>query len=244
MSHDDTVLLDVADGVATLTLNRPDKLNALHAGMLARLHRLVDDLAERDDVRVVVVTGAGRSFCAGHDLVALGESDAAGARYVEGGAVDALAGLPIPTIGKIRGHCLTGGLELALACDLLVAADDARLGDTHGQWGLVPVWGMTVRLPERVGYARAKELSFTARKVDGAEAARIGLVEHAVPAGDLDASVTALAAEIAATSPGSNSRFKRLYDDARRRPRTEALAAERDLPYGFAPDMIERLTGE
>lgn len=243
MSHDDTVLLDVADGVATLTLNRPDKLNALHAGMLARLHRLVDDLAERDDVRVVVVTGAGRSFCAGHDLVALGESDAAGARYVEGGAVDALAALPIPTIGKIRGHCLTGGLELALACDLLVAADDARLGDTHGQWGLVPVWGMTVRLPERVGYARAKELSFTARKVDGAEAARIGLVEHAVPAGELDASVAALAAEIAATSPGSNSRFKRLYDDARRLPRTEALAAERDLPYGFAPDMIERLTG-
>jgi len=231
MSHDETVLLDVADDVATLTLNRPDKLNALHVGMLARLHRLVDELAERDDVRVVVVTGAGRSFCAGHDLVALGATDAAEARYIEGGAVDALAALPIPTIGKIRGHCLTGGLELALACDLLVAADDARLGDTHGQWGLVPVWGMTVRLPERVGYARAKELSFTARKVDGAEAARIGLVEHAVPADELDGHVAHLAAAIAANSPGSNSR------------RADALAAERDLPYGFAPDMVERLTG-
>ncbi|WP_019203893.1 enoyl-CoA hydratase/isomerase family protein [Tsukamurella sp. 1534] len=239
----DTVLMAVTDGIATLTLNRPDKLNALHIRMLARLHGLVDEIAARDDVRVVVVSGAGRSFCAGHDLEALAEADAAEARYIEGGAVDALEALPIPVVGKIRGHCLTGGLELALACDLLIAADDASLGDTHGRWGLVPVWGMSVRLPERVGYARAKELSFTSRRIDGAEAARIGLVDHAVPAGELDDRTAALVAEIAANSAGSNARFKRLYADARRLPRHDALAAERDLPYGFPPDMMERMTG-
>src|SRR4051812_10519853 len=165
---DDLVLREDNDGVTTLTLNRPDKLNALTPAVFVALRTHLDDLAKDDAVRCVVVTGAGRSFCAGHDLTAIAENERAPSRHYESETVDALEALPKPTIAKIKGHCFTGGLELALACDLLVAAESAQLGDTHGQWGLVPVWGMSVRLPERVGRSRAKELMFTSRRGAGA----------------------------------------------------------------------------
>lgn len=236
------VLLDVTDGVATLTLNRPEKLNALHEAMLAQLHRLVDEIATRDDIHVVVLTGAGKSFCAGHDLAVLAGGDAKDARYVEGNAIDALERLAVPTIAKVRGHCLTGGLELALGCDLIVASDSAKLGDTHSQWGLVPVWGMTVRLPERVGRSKAKEMSFTSRRISGTEAEKIGLVDYAVPELELDTRVAALASEIARNSPGSNSIMKKLYADSENLARPQGLKSERDIPYGLPPDMFERLT--
>ncbi len=103
--------------------------------------------------------------------------------------MDALDQLPQPTIAKVRGHCFTGGLELALGCDLLVAAASATLGDTHGQWGLVPVWGMSVRLPERVGMSTAKQLMFTSRRIDGTEAGRLGLVDKVAADDELDAVV-------------------------------------------------------
>src|SRR5690606_21454049 len=117
-------------------------------------------------------------------------------KHFEPETVDALEQLAQPTIARIHGHCYTGGLELALACDLLIADESARLGDTHGQWGLVPIWGMSVRLPERVGRSAAKELMFTSRRISGAEAAAIGLVDRCVPDAELDATVAALAAEI------------------------------------------------
>jgi len=238
---DELVLRDDQDGVATLTLNRPDKLNALTPAMFMALRAHLDAIAAADSVRCVVLTGAGRSFCAGHDLTAISEGEKAPSRHYESETVDALEQLPKPTIAKIKGHCFTGGLELALGCDLLLAAESAQLGDTHGQWGLVPVWGMSVRLPERVGRSRAKELMFTSRRIAGDEAAAIGLVDRAVPDLELDLVVSALAAEIAQNSAGTNRIDKALIAAQGRQTRDEALLFERSLPFGLPEDMRERM---
>lgn len=230
-----------ADGVATLTLNRPDKLNALDPAVFVQLREHLDTIAGDDTVQCVVLTGAGRAFCAGHDLDAIATHERAPSKHFEPETVDALEQLPQPTIARIHGHCYTGGLELALACDLLIADESARLGDTHGQWGLVPIWGMSVRLPERVGRSTAKELMFTSRRVTGAEAAAIGLVDRCVPDDQLDATVAALAAEIVANSAGTNRIVKRLLADRDERARSEALLHEREMPHGRPDDMVERL---
>lgn len=230
-----------ADGVATLTLDRPDKLNALNPSVFVELRAHIDAIANDAAVRCVVLTGAGRAFCAGHDLDAISNHEPAPSTHFEPETVDTLEQLPQPTIARIHGHCYTGGLELALACDLLVADESARLGDTHGQWGLVPIWGMSVRLPERVGRATAKELMFTSRRISGAEAARIGLVDRCVPDDELDATVAALAAEIVANSAGTNRIVKHLLADREERTRSEALLHEREMPHGRPDDMAERL---
>ena len=235
------VLRDDREAVATLTLNRPEKLNALTPAVFAALRAHLEAIAADDGVRCVVLAGAGRSFCAGHDLgsIASGEEEADPRFAPE--TIDLLEALPQPTIARIQGHCFTGGLELALGCDLLVAAQGAVLGDTHGQWGLMPVWGMSVRLPERVGLSRAKELMFTSRRIDGAQAARLGLVDRAVPDAELDAAVTALADEIAANSPGTNRIDKALLRARGGMSREAALLFERTEPFGRPPDMAERL---
>ncbi len=238
---DDLVLRDDADGVTTLTLNRPEKLNALTPGVFVRLRSHLDDLATDESVRCVVLAGAGRSFCAGHDLGAIAEHESAPSRHFEPETVDALERLPQPTIARLHGHCFTGGLELALACDLLVAAESTTLGDTHGQWGLVPIWGMSVRLPERVGRSTAKELMFTSRRLTATDSAAIGLVDHCVPDAELDDAIARLAGEIVANSAGTNRIIKRLVADHAERSRPEALLHERELPHGRPDDMAERM---
>jgi enoyl-CoA hydratase len=230
-----------AGGVATLMLNRPDKLNALTPAVFVSLRAHIDAIALDESVKCVVLGGAGRSFCAGHDLGAIATAERAPSRHFEPETIDALEQLPQPTIARLHGHCLTGGLELALACDLLVAAASTKLGDTHGQWGLAPIWGMSVRLPERIGRSAAKMLMFTSRKIDGAEAALLGLVDRCVPDDELDATVAELAAAIVANSAGTNRIVKRLIADRYELTRTEALLAERTLPHGRPDDMAERM---
>ena len=232
---------DRDDGLTTLTLNRPDKLNALNPATFVELRAHLDAIATDERVGCVILTGAGRAFCAGHDLEAIASHERAPSKHFEPETVDALEQLPQPTIARIHGHCYTGGLELALACDLLVAGESARLGDTHGQWGLVPVWGMSVRLPERVGRSTAKELMFTSRRIDGSTAEAIGLVDYCVPDDNLDATVDALAGEILANSRGTNRIVKQLIADGAEGPRAEALRHERGLPHGFPADTAERM---
>ena len=241
MTDETLVVRSDADGVATLTLNRPDKLNALNPAVFVELRAHLDAIATDDIVRCVVLTGAGRAFCAGHDLDAIASHEPAPSPHFEPETVDALETLPKPTIARLHGHCYTGGLELALACDLLIADETAKLGDTHGQWGLVPIWGMSIRLPERVGLSTAKELMFTSRRIGGAEAAAIGLVDRCVPEGELDATVAELAAEIVANSAGTNRIVKQLLFDREERTRDAALLHERERPYGRPDDMDERL---
>lgn len=235
------VLRNDADGVATLTLNRPDKLNALNPAVFIELRQHLTDIAQDEEVKCVVLTGAGRAFCAGHDLEAIASHEKAPSKHFEPETVDALEQLPQPTIARLHGHCYTGGLELALACDLLIADETARLGDTHGQWGLVPIWGMSVRLPERVGVSKAKELMFTSRRISGREAAEIGLVDRCVPEDELDPTVMELAAEIVANSAGTNRIVKRLIADRSEPTREAALLNEREMPHGRPDDMAQRM---
>ncbi len=237
----DLVIRSDRDRVATLTLNRPDKLNALNPAVFVELRNHVDAIADDDTVDCVVLTGAGRAFCAGHDLDAIASGERAPSRHFEPETIDALEALPKPTIARLHGHCYTGGLELALACDLLIAGESARLGDTHGQWGLVPVWGMSVRLPERVGRSTAKELMYTSRRIGGSDAAALGLVDRCVADDDLGRTVDELAAEVVANSAGTNRIVKALIADRAERTRTDALVHERALPHGTPDDMVERM---
>lgn len=227
-----------AQGLATLTLNRPDKLNALSPQSFMELRAHLDAIAMDESVACVMLQGAGRSFCAGHDLSTIGaEIDESFAAET----IDALERLPQPTIARLHGHCLTGGLELALGCDILVAAESAKLGDTHGQWGLVPVWGMSVRLPQRVGRAKAKELMFTSRRITGRQALDWGLVDHCVADAELDAFIASLVAEVVANSSGTNRIVKRLLAEAANRHYDDALQFERTLPFGLPADMAQRM---
>ncbi|MBV9540055.1 MAG: enoyl-CoA hydratase/isomerase family protein, partial [Alphaproteobacteria bacterium] len=187
------VLRDVKDGLMTLTLNRADKLNALSfecfkefaaAAEYARVHT--------DEIGCVVIKGAGRAFCAGNDLGGLGSvfNEGDNSRF-RSDTVEKLASLPMPVVAQVHGHCLTGGLELALAADIIIAGESAKFGDTHGKWDLVPVWGLSQRLPRRVGRAKALEMSFSGRFVSGREAEKTGLANFCVPDAELDAVVAA-----------------------------------------------------
>ena len=208
-----SVLCALDNGLCRLTLNRPEKLNALSLSTFEEMAAHLDRL-EREDVGCLLLSGAGRSFCAGHDLEGLASGTEAGkAERIENGVVERLATLPFPVVASVRGHCYTGGLELVLAADIIVAAESAKFADTHSKFDLVPIWGLTQRLPRRVGMARAKQMMFTARAYSGVEAAQMGLANFAVPDAELDASVEALCAEILATSRRSNRAIKKLLKE-------------------------------
>jgi enoyl-CoA hydratase len=205
-----SVLCSLENGLCRLTLNRPEKLNALSSSTFEEIATHLDQL-ESEDVGCLLLSGAGRSFCAGHDLEGLASGAEAGkAERLENGVVERLATLPFPVVASVRGHCYTGGLELVLAADIIVAADNAKFADTHSKFDLVPIWGLTQRLPRRVGMARAKQMMFTARPCSGVEAAQMGLANFAVPEGELDAQVETLCADILATSRRSNRAIKKL----------------------------------
>jgi enoyl-CoA hydratase/carnithine racemase len=231
------VELEVAGPVATITLDRPEALNAITPVMLEELGAALRGVAQRPEVRVVVLTGRGRAFSAGVDLKALG------AVQLEGGAVGDVLDLParraIETlttmeqivIAKVNGACFTGALELALACDLVVVADEAKLGDTHAKFGLRPTWGMSQRLIRLVGVARARELSYTARTFTGLDAAAWGLAMRSAPAAELDQVVAELAARIIDNSAGSLAAYKDLYRVALDEPLEQGLAYEAATEY-------------
>jgi enoyl-CoA hydratase len=212
----DEVHCTVSDGVATVTLRRPEVLNAITPSMLDALVATLEAIAVDDAVRVVVLTGAGRAFSAGVDLKALA------GRSLEGGsvgdvldvparrAIELLATMPKIVVAKVNGHCFTGALELVLGCDLVVVAAEAKLADTHAKFGLRPTWGMSQRLPRLVGVARARELSYTARTFTGAEAAEWGIALRAVPAAELDAAVDELVAQLLGNSAGALAAAKDL----------------------------------
>jgi len=231
-------ILTTRDGaVATLTLNRPDALNAITPTMLVTLGDELEMLAADETVSVVTLTGAGRAFSAGVDLKALGDRE-----LVDGKVGDVLdlparrvtgllATMPAITLARVNGFCFTGALELVLACDLTVAAEEAKFGDTHAKFGLRPTWGMSQRLPRLVGLAAARELSFTARTFSGAEAASLGLVARAVPLDRLDAAVADLLGDLLANSAGSLRAYKDLCREAIERPLADGLAYEAATEY-------------
>ncbi len=227
--------------LCTLTLNRPEKLNALDEETFEELAGHVESLEADEAIACVILRGAGRSFCAGNDL----DDIAAGRRsedpHFRGKTVERLANIPQPLVAQIHGHCYTGGLELALAADLLIAAESARFADTHGKWGLTPLWGMSQRLPRRVGVSRAKELMFTSRTVSAPEALAIGLLDGCVPDELLSEEIGGLTAAILANSSFSNRANKRTLEDTSGMSLQAGLRHERDENAGMAPDAQERI---
>jgi enoyl-CoA hydratase/carnithine racemase len=222
-------------------------MNALTPELLQALLDHLQGISERDDVSVVVLTGAGRAFSAGVDLKALQEGGGAAGGDVGDAlndrarqVISLIEAMPQAVIAKINGYCFTGALEIALACDLRVTAEEAKLGDTHAALGFRPTWGMTQRLPRIVGPQRARELSFTARSFSGREAADYGLALQAVPLAELDRVVAELARQIAANSPGSIAAYKALYRTAADKSLTEGLAFESGTAYDI-PDTAERV---
>jgi len=203
-------------GIATLTLNRDEVLNALSPTLIDETLHLLQEVAESDDVRALIVTGAGRAFSAGVDLKFASSPDytrEVHRKFSEQARelVKTLETMPQVTIAMVRGYCFTGGLELALGCDFIVAGDDALFADTHAKLGLTSGWGLSQRLSRRIGVQRAKAMSYTAKRIGPAEAERIGLILEHIASDKLEARVTALAREIAAMNIDSISGYKTLY---------------------------------
>lgn len=211
------LLVDVTDRVATLTLNRPERRNALNTALTTALWDAVQEAGDDDGVDVVVITGSDPAFCAGVDLTEMaGEVPASAAPVPRRGPDGLFRFLPVitkPVIGAVNGPCVTGGLELALQCTFLIASDRARFADTHGRVGVMPGGGMTVLLPQAVGLRRAIEMSLTGNHVPAAEALQIGLVNHVVPHDELLPFTRRLAADLVSCD---QTALRRLLDQYRR----------------------------
>ncbi|MEO8539634.1 MAG: enoyl-CoA hydratase/isomerase family protein [bacterium] len=229
-------------GVTTLTLNRPESLNALSPSMFVELRAHIDSIASQPDtIGCVVLRGAGRSFSAGNDIKAIQSGDRAPSAHFQAETIDALQALPQPVIAAVKGHCYTGALELALGCDFIVAGESARFADTHGKWSMTPTWGMSQRLPRRIGAARAKQMMFTGTPLSGPEAVNFGLANVCVPDDDLEKTVSGMAAAIVANSWHTMRADKSLVNEGQEFPLREGLAYERRTSPGAGPDMAERL---
>lgn len=236
------VLREDRDGLATLTLNRPEKMNALTVQMFLELHEHVAALEQQTDtIGAVLLRGAGRCFSAGNDLRDLAAGQPLPMPHLQARTIDRLARLPQPVITAVHGHCYTGALELALAGDIIVAASSAKFADTHAKWALTPLWGMSQRLPRRVGAARAREIMLLGRSYTGAQAADIGLANFCHADDEFDAQVEALARELLAGSWFSHRANKRLLLETDGLPLDAGLAHEVFRNAGKGPDMQERI---
>jgi len=222
MEFEDLLLEKDEDGIATLTLNVPDKLNAIGAKMGRNLPLAVDEVAKDDEVRVLIVTGAGRGFCSGADVSAMQARQESGGgqvqypprnqrlQYTGWPFSDVFPKLDKPSIAAINGACVGGGLSLALSCDIRMASETARFGVAQVARALVPDFGLTYYLPLAVGVSKALELMYTAEIFDAAEAERIGIVSKVVPADDLMQTARELASKIAQQAPLSVELSKKL----------------------------------
>lgn len=244
----ETIIYTVDAGIGRITINRPEAMNAITPGMLKELRDAVLEAGKDSKVRIIVLTGAGKAFSSGVDLKSLG------GRKLERGKVGdildiparnlitAIRSVPKVVIALVNGFCFTGAMEIMLACDLVIATEDAKIADTHAKWGLRPTWGMSARLPRRVGFLKAKELSFTAEAISGKEAERIGLINQAVPAGNLEEALQTIARKIMANSPQSIEAYKMLYNSNETMTLEESLELEYKSEFNIT-DTEQRLGG-
>ena len=215
--------------VAVVTMNRPEAMNALSRGLRAELAAAMKAVNADPEVRAVVLTGAGtRAFTAGLDLKELGIEGLGAANASEplANPVKAIETCTKPVIGAINGVAITGGFEVAVACDILIASENARFADTHARVGIMPGWGLSQKLSRLIGISRAKELSLSGNFLDAHTACAWGLVNRVVAADDLLAVAKQLAADIATADPGMVQAYKALIDEGFALPFGEAMALE------------------
>ncbi|MEZ5501252.1 MAG: enoyl-CoA hydratase [Halioglobus sp.] len=223
----DTVLLEKHEGYAVVTLNRPQAMNALSRELRRDFVATFTDCTEDPTIRVIILTGAGKAFCAGFDLKELGsrasDSAAVEADNVVARAMEAFDG---PIIGAINGHCITGGFEMALACDILIASENARFADTHARVGMLPGWGLSQKLPRMIGLSRAREIAFTGAPIFAQQAYEWGLVNHVVPAEELLPRAIKLARDMCACVPQVLQQYRTLINHGYSMPLSDALEWE------------------
>ena len=237
-----SVLVDREAGIATVTLNRPEALNALSTGLRDELTGAFESIGEDTDIGVVILTGAGRAFSAGVDLKELGRSGTRDYGRPEAlstprDPVVALDSLAQPVIGAINGYAITGGFEIALACDLLIASTEARFADTHARVGILPGWGLSQRLGRAIGLYRAKELSLTGNYLDAERAYQWGLVSRVVEPEQLLPTCRALAADILSCDPQTVRGYKKVIDDAFALPFGAGMALEKERSRAHARNV-------
>lgn len=230
------------DGLCWLTLNRPDKLNALTVGVFQELRRHIIDVKKDDEIACVILRGAGKCFSAGHDLGDIAEGEAVPSPGWHSETLRMLEKLPKPVIAAVHGHCYTGALEVALAADFILAAASAKFADTHAKWALTPIWGMSQRLPRRVGIATAKRLMFTAETVRAEAALEMGLCEAVFPDETFEDDLRAFAGQILANSAFSHAANKRLLEATDADPMDAGLQWEVMENEGVGPDMQARIS--
>ena len=207
------VLVDKQSGIAEITLNRPEAMNALSADLQARIAEAFDEIREDQETEVIILTGAGRAFCAGLDLKELGGESTPSRRIVSGNMLRSVSTLTQPIIGAINGYAVTGGFELALMCDILIASSNARFADTHARVAVVPGWGLSQRLPRLIGISRAKELSLTGNYLDAETACQWGLVNRVTEPDELLPTARRVASDMLSTDLRTRTTIKRIMDE-------------------------------
>jgi enoyl-CoA hydratase/carnithine racemase len=230
--------------VAILTINRPEKLNALSKGVFESLDEHVEALArEAKTVGVVVLRGAQGNFSSGYEMSEVLEYVKAHAKpHYHSEVIDKLANLPQPVISAVEGHCSTGALELALAADLIVASESACFSDVYARWGLTPIWGLTLRLPHRIGTAKAAEMLLTGRTYSGREAHSMHLANFCFPQEQFETELAALCKDILANSWFANQVTKRALMETDGLTLKDAYALDLFKNEGLAPDAARRVT--
>ena len=230
--------------VAILTLNAPERLNALSKPVFEALDEHIEKIArETRTIGVVIVRGAGGNFSSGYDMQeVLAYVHAHAKPHFNSEVIEKLANLPQPVISAVEGHCSTGALELALAADLIVASESAGFCDAYGRWGLTPIWGLSLRLPHRVGSAKASEMMFTCRNYSGIDAHEMHLANFVYPDAEFDTRLNALADNILANSWYANQVSKRALIESDGLSLRDAHALELFKNEGLAPDAAQRIT--
>ena len=246
------LIVEKTGPIATLTLNRPKAMNALSAELRVALAKTFRELRADGQTQVIIVTGAGKAFCAGMDLKEVSGANAQGSGFESFSAgldiPEAMAEFEGPIIAAVNGHAVGGGLELLLTCDVIIASSAAQFVDAHVRVGMLPGWGLSQRLPRLIGLARAKEMSFTGNPVSAQRAYEFGLVSQVVAPEELLPTCHALAEQMTKAVPEALKGYKKLIDTGYEMPLTESLRYERREAREFgmrvdASSIAERREG-
>lgn len=233
------VLLEIENGIALITLNRPERHNAINQELLIHLYDHIEEVSANDDAKVAIITGSGKSFCSGVDLAVIGTENLFDPRGDGKDFPDVIRACKKPVIGAINGHAITGGFEIALNCDFLIASERASFADTHANVGIPPGWGMTQLLQQAVGQRMAKQMSFTCRFVSAEEALRCGLVNEVVPHEELLPRAKQIAADICAVNQDVLAVVKDLIEYRNNSTLEESFAHERKGCRAFVMKHLE-----
>jgi enoyl-CoA hydratase len=224
---DKTVLFEIEGQFALITLNRPERHNSICQDLLINLYNYIDEVARNSDIKVAILTGNGKSFCSGIDLSVIGKDNLLDPRGDGKDMPDVFASCNKPIIGVINGNAITGGFELAMQCDFLIASENARFTDSHAKVGIHPGWGMTQLLQRSVGQRLAKQLSFTCKPLSAQDALRCGLVNEVVPHAELVPRAKQIAQDICAVDYDILMQIKSLIEKQNEVSFNEAFKCER-----------------